>query len=188
MASTRLQRKARRNKSRAKKKVADIQRLNSKPVIKNVDVEELKKQFAQGNTGKKAEKAAEPKAAEKKAEAPVAEKAGTKKAEAPKKEAKAEKASPKAEAPAGVDTDALLKSVGKADESSKDDLKKLPGVGPAFEKKLNSIGLYTYDQISKLKKADIENLGNMEGISAEKITADDWAGTAKGLMEGKKGE
>jgi large subunit ribosomal protein L21 len=200
MASTKLQRKARRNISRAKKKVADIQRLNKKPVIKNVDVEEIKKEFSQESTGKKAEKKAQKAEAPKaekaaapkadKAGAPKTEKAEAKKVEAPKKEAKAEtpKEEAKAESPAGVDVDALLKSVGKADASAKDDLKKIPGVGPAFEKKLNKIGLYTYGQISNLKKADIENLGKMDGVSAEKIAADDWAGTAKSLMEGKKGE
>lgn len=183
MASTRLQRKARRNVSRAKKKLADIQRLNKKPVIKNVDVEEIKKGFSQSSTGKKAEGKAQ------KTEAPKAEKAEApkKEAEAPKQDAKKAAAS-KEEAPAGVDVDALLKSVGKTDASAKDDLKRIPGVGPAFEKKLNSIGLYTYEQISNLKKGDIENLGKMDGISAEKINADDWTGVAKGLMEGKKGE
>ena len=193
MASTRLQRKARRNKARAKKKVATIQRLNQKPVIKNVDIEEIKKEFAQKKAGKKT------------AEAPMADKAEAKlakeaakveKAEEPKTEKKAEKAeSPKAEKKAepkkaekaeavkeeeaGVDVEALINSVGKADGRSKDDLKNINGIGPAFEKKLNEIGIYSYEQISKLTKKDIENLGNMDGLSAEKIESDDWKGSAK---------
>ena len=74
MAVTRLKRKDRRNKSVAKNKVARIQHLNSKPVIKNVDVEEITASFA---------------AAAKK-EKPVAKK----KVEAPKEEVVAETKAP----------------------------------------------------------------------------------------------
>lgn len=45
MAVTRLKRKARRNVSRAKARVAEIKRLNAKPTIKQVDVEAIKKSF-----------------------------------------------------------------------------------------------------------------------------------------------
>ena len=45
MASTRLKRKAKRNKAVAKKRTQDIKLLTSKPTIKKVDVEELKKEF-----------------------------------------------------------------------------------------------------------------------------------------------
>jgi len=52
MAITRLKRKDRKNKSRATNKIRKIQFLNSKPVIKQVDIEKIKKEFAQ--KGKKA--------------------------------------------------------------------------------------------------------------------------------------
>lgn len=205
MASTRLQRKERKNRVVAKKKVEAIKRLNKKPVIKNIDIDQIKEEFKSGNISKpvdfdepseaKTAKAAAKK--EKKSAAketkPAAKKetkpAAKKETKPAKAEAKPEKAeAKKEEASAGVDADALLKSVGKADESNKDDLKKITGIGPAFEKKLNEIGLYTYEQISNLKKNDINNLSNMEGVSAEKIESDNWVESAKGLMEGKKGE
>jgi hypothetical protein len=47
MASTKLKRKGLRNKMRAIKKQADIKLLNAKPVIRNVDVEAIKKEFAE---------------------------------------------------------------------------------------------------------------------------------------------
>ena len=56
MAVTRLKRKDRRNKAVAKNKLAKIQHLNSKPVIKNVDVEEIASGF--GTTDKKEKPAA----------------------------------------------------------------------------------------------------------------------------------
>lgn len=210
MASTRLQRKERKNRVVAKRKTAAIQRLSSKPVIKNIDIEKIKEEFASGKINRpvdlgpektKSKPAKAEKAAPKKAEKPAAKKAEIKKAEkaAPKKTEKAEtkkaekveakKAEPaKDEAVTGVDVDALLKSVGKAKESDKDDLKKISGIGPAFEKKLNEVGLYTYEQISKLKKNDIENLANLEGVSTDKIESDNWVETAKSLMEANKGE
>ncbi|WP_185153627.1 hypothetical protein [Fulvivirga lutimaris] len=101
MAVTRLKRKAKRNKVRSKTRLAEIQRLNSRPVIKSVDVEAIKEEFAKGGAKKatpKKEEAA-PKA-EKKEAAPKAEKKeaapkAEKKAAAPKAEKK--EAAPKAE-------------------------------------------------------------------------------------------
>lgn len=46
MASTKILRKARRNKARANQRQKVIKRQNVKPVIKKVDVEELKKEFS----------------------------------------------------------------------------------------------------------------------------------------------
>jgi hypothetical protein len=47
MGVTRLKRKDRKNKARANNKVARIKQLLATPVIKNVDVEELKARFGQ---------------------------------------------------------------------------------------------------------------------------------------------
>ena len=46
MAVTRLERKGRRNVSKAKRAKQVIKSLNAKPVIRNVDVEEIKKGFS----------------------------------------------------------------------------------------------------------------------------------------------
>ena len=56
MAITRLERKGRKNKSRAKNRIKTIKRLNAVPVIKNVDVEEIKKTFEAAGTVGKTEK------------------------------------------------------------------------------------------------------------------------------------
>ena len=52
MAITRLKRKDRKNKARANNKQAVIKQLLRTPVIKNVDVEELKAQFGTSATTK----------------------------------------------------------------------------------------------------------------------------------------
>jgi hypothetical protein len=89
MAVTRLERKGRKNKNVAKNRVATIQRLSFVPVIKNVDVDAIKKEFDA--------KKVEPVAKAKKVEKTVTVKAKKKvKAEKPAK-AKAPKAKKSAE-------------------------------------------------------------------------------------------
>ena len=65
MAVTRLERKGRKNKNVAKNRVATIQRLSFVPVIKNVDVDAIKKEF----DAKKAKPAVKAKKVEKTVEA-----------------------------------------------------------------------------------------------------------------------
>ncbi len=52
MAVTRLERKGRRNISRAKRAKQVIKSLNSKPVIKNVDIEAIKEEFSKKSSKK----------------------------------------------------------------------------------------------------------------------------------------
>lgn len=56
MAVTRLERKGRKNKSRAKARVKTIQRLSGSPMIKNVDIEAIKEEFEKNLTKKSAPK------------------------------------------------------------------------------------------------------------------------------------
>ena len=101
MASTRLVRKALRNRTVSKRRVSAIKRLTSKPVIKNVDIEQIKEEFANKKAKPVAKKEApvkeEPKAAQEVAETPKAEAKKPAKAntEAPKAEKEEKKAAPK---------------------------------------------------------------------------------------------
>ena len=105
MASTRLVRKARRNRVVSRQRVNTIKRLTSKPVIKKVDVEQIKEEFASQKAKPVAKKeepvketpAVEPKA-EKKEAAPAAPKDTGKKTEKEPK-AKVTSAEVKEEAP-----------------------------------------------------------------------------------------
>jgi predicted flap endonuclease-1-like 5' DNA nuclease len=45
-------------------------------------------------------------------------------------------------------------TIGKATAKDKDDLKKIKGIGPFIEKRLNKIGLYTFEQISRMAKIE----------------------------------
>jgi predicted flap endonuclease-1-like 5' DNA nuclease len=42
--------------------------------------------------------------------------------------------------------------------ATKDDLKSIKGVGPAMEKKLNAAGVNTFEQLSRLTTAELQNI------------------------------
>ena len=76
----------------------------------------------------------------------------------------------------------LIAKVGSADASTKDDLKKLSGVGPAFEKALNAIGIWSFEQISKMSKQEYDMMDGLTGKFPGKAEREDWAAQAKELM------
>lgn len=87
----------------------------------------------------------------------------------------------KAEDKAPAKAPAAKKDDDKADTGGSDDLKKLAGVGPAMEKKLNEAGITTFAQLAKLKKAEIEELEETVGAKG-KVEA--WAAEAKDMAKG----
>ena len=84
-----------------------------------------------------------------------------------------------------INLDKLLHSIGTATKSDADDLKEINGIGPVFETRLNEVGIYTYEQISKLKAADRDELSALEGITREKIESEEWVKQAKELLKNK---
>lgn len=123
--------------------------------------------------GKKAEKAEEPKAAPAKKEVEVSENLVT------RAENRAE------EANIEINIDKVLHSIGTALKADADDLKLINGIGPVFEEKLNELGIYTFEQISKLKAADRDELSAIDGITREKIEEEEWVKQAKELLKNK---
>lgn len=72
-----------------------------------------------------------------------------------------------------------------APEGEPDDLKKISGVGPAIEKKLNALGITKYEQIAKFKKADIEQVDEVLNFKG-RIERDGWLDQAKELAKEAK--
>ena len=68
-----------------------------------------------------------------------------------------------------------------------DDLKLISGVGPALEKKLNALGVYTYAQIAKWTKAEREWVDDHLNFRG-RIERDDWVRQAQALAEGGEAE
>jgi predicted flap endonuclease-1-like 5' DNA nuclease len=70
----------------------------------------------------------------------------------------------------------------------KDDLSKIHGIGPAFAKTLNKMGLHTYIQIARWKPEDIEKVAKKLYTAPERIKRDRWIEEAKKEHYRKYGE
>ena len=81
----------------------------------------------------------------------------------------------------------LPASVPRAQACEADDLKKISGVGPFLEGKLNALNIYTFEQVAALSPEVIEELGATLESLADRIIREDWVGQAKKLYAAKTG-
>ena len=65
-----------------------------------------------------------------------------------------------------------------------DDLKKIDGVGPALERKLNALGVTRYDQIAGVLRRGRREGRRRRSTTRVGSTRDDWVGQAKALAAG----
>lgn len=99
---------------------------------------------------------------------------------------KAEKGSPKAETKVKAEETSNEPAAEKPAKKSKaadkgDDLKKITGVGPAFEKRLNALGIHTYADMTSLSDDKIAELEQQDSMtSLEQWHA--WIEEAKSFM------
>ena len=94
--------------------------------------------------------------------------------------AKAEKAPAPAKAPAAKKAAKPAKA--EAAPAAADDLKKLSGVGPALEKKLNAAGITSYAQIAAWTDADVAAIDEQLSFKG-KIEREGWIDQAKELAK-----
>ena len=74
--------------------------------------------------------------------------------------------------------------LGYGNNSSKDDLTQISGVGPYIELKLNEIGIYNYDQLRRLNESDIMIITKLIDFFPGRIERDNWVSQAQELQEG----
>ncbi len=117
-------------------------------------------------------------------EAPAEEAPAAAEAPAPAEEAAAPAAAeaPAAEAPAETAPAAKFKGLDAA-EGEADDLKKISGVGPVLEEKLNGMGIFHYRQIAAFSPADIEAVDDELNFKG-RIERDGWLEQAAELAKG----
>ena len=72
--------------------------------------------------------------------------------------------------------------LGRVEPSQKDDLKKIKGIGPLLEKRLNVLGIYTYEQISKFSPKDEVMVNEAIEYFQGRISRDNWVEQAIELM------
>ncbi len=73
-------------------------------------------------------------------------------------------------------------NIGTASETDKNDLKKINGIGPFIEEKLNAMGVYTFQQIANFQPEDIEKVTDIIGSFKGRIERDNWVQQAKDLV------
>ena len=73
--------------------------------------------------------------------------------------------------------------IGVAVADDKDDLKLIKGIGPFIEKKLNSIGIYTFAQISKFTSEDEDKVNDVIEFFPGRIRRDGWRRQANDFVE-----
>ena len=81
----------------------------------------------------------------------------------------------------------LPDAVPRAEAYEADDLKKISGVGPFLEAKLNAFKIYTFEQVAALEPDVIDELGETLGSFSDRIIREDWAGQAKKLLAARAG-
>ncbi len=68
----------------------------------------------------------------------------------------------------------------------KSDLTKISGIGPVIQKRLNDIGIYSYQQIAALTPEMVDRVAAAIKFFPDRIGRDNWIGQAAALMKVKK--
>lgn len=74
--------------------------------------------------------------------------------------------------------------IGVGDVNTKDDLKKVKGIGEFVEKKLNALGIFNFKQLAKLTDSDMDNVNDAIEFFPGRIKRDKWVEQAKNLASG----
>ncbi len=76
-----------------------------------------------------------------------------------------------------------FENFGYASKEEKEDLTQINGIGPYIEQRLNEIGIYNYEQISRLKEEDIRILTELIDFFPGRIERDNWCAQAEALLK-----
>jgi predicted flap endonuclease-1-like 5' DNA nuclease len=68
-------------------------------------------------------------------------------------------------------------------ESRTDDLKKIRGIGPALERRLNDSGIRSYQQIAEMSEREIKDVAERISISPAMVARGKWIQQARNLRE-----
>ena len=67
--------------------------------------------------------------------------------------------------------------------NGRDDLKQIKGVGPAIEKTLNEMGIFSFRQIAEMSEYDIDRVAQRLRGFRSRIYREDWIGQARELRD-----
>lgn len=78
--------------------------------------------------------------------------------------------------------------IGRATAAEADDLKDIVGVGPFLERKLHSLGIYTFRQVANFTKEDVDKVNGIIEFFPGRIERDNWVDQSKDFHEKKYGQ
>lgn len=78
--------------------------------------------------------------------------------------------------------------IGVASATEADDLKDIVGIGPFLERKLHSLGIYTFRQVAHFIKEDIDKVNEIIEFFPGRIERDNWVDQSKAFYERKYGK
>lgn len=78
--------------------------------------------------------------------------------------------------------------IGLASATDADDLKDIVGIGPFLERKLHSLGIYTFRQVAHFEKEDIDKVNEIIEFFPGRIERDNWVDQSKLFYERKYGK
>lgn len=76
-----------------------------------------------------------------------------------------------------------LEKIGEGNKRKPDNLTKIEGIGPYIEEQLNNLGIYNFEQISKLEINDIRMITELIDFFPDRIEKDKWVEQAKSLLK-----
>jgi predicted flap endonuclease-1-like 5' DNA nuclease len=75
--------------------------------------------------------------------------------------------------------------IGRATAAEADDLKDIVGIGPFLERKLHSLGIYTFRQVANFTKEDVDKINSIIEFFPGRIERDNWVDQSKSFHERK---
>ena len=85
--------------------------------------------------------------------------------------------------PAPEETDIEDEDTDMPVSGARDRLQSIKGVGPAIEKTLNEMGIFSYSQIADMSEYDIDRIANRLKGFRTRIYREDWIGQARDLRD-----
>ncbi|GAA4463319.1 hypothetical protein GCM10023189_41180 [Nibrella saemangeumensis] len=76
--------------------------------------------------------------------------------------------------------------IGRATPPDADNLKEIVGIGPFTERKLNALGIFTFHQIARFTREDIDKVNDIIEFFPGRIERDNWVGQALELISRKR--
>ncbi len=90
--------------------------------------------------------------------------------------------------PSGNQLSLLIGQTKPSTAQPKDDLKEIRGIGPAFERVLNKLGIVTFQQVAQWDATTLQQIADQLDTAPDRIKRDKWIVSAKKLHEQKYGK